>query len=385
LESAQQKESGRDENQITSGTGHIRGLNGLRALAVLLVLFRHTFHLYFQQIDPQTLSALDWIKPLFTNGWIGVDLFFVLSGFLISRPFFSEGRKMPSLKTYAMKRVLRIVPAYYVVLFLIVLGLFPFYNIDTDNLGWRTAYHMLFMQDYLDPDINTVFWSLGVEEKFYFLIPLMFLALPFLKSDKAKSGLFIAIILLTPFLRWLSYEAAGGVDAYYDFFRTVRAPFHCCLEPLFLGVLIAQCEKKGWKPFCPKWTLRLSALALFTVMVSHEMMDVIGLYDVILQPLLISCLMAGLVYGVVMGERSRVLENKCGDFFARTSYSLYLLHWPLFPLAFIMTQVWAGDDANAYTVFGLFALTYCGFSILAATIQYHVIERPFLSLKSKLR
>lgn len=356
----------------------------MRALAVLLVLFRHTFHLYFQQIEPDSLSALQWIKPFFVNGWIGVDLFFVLSGFLIARPFFAQSR-MPSLKAYALKRILRIVPAYYFVLFLIVAGLFPFYDVETGNMGWRVAYHMAFMQDYLSPDINTVFWSLGVEEKFYFLLPVMFLALPFIKNDKAKAGLFLGVIALSPILRWVSYEAAGGVESYYDFFRTVRAPFHCCLEPLFLGVLIAQCERKNWKPLPPKLVLRGSAIALFAMMISHDMLSDIGMYDVILQSTVTACVMAGLVYGVVMGEKSKMLENKCGDYFSKISYSLYLLHWPLFPLGFIVAQTLAAHYSwGAYSSFLFFVGVYCGLSIALATLQYYAIERPFLNLKSKV-
>ncbi len=385
MESAQQKEQESHESRIEP-SGHIRGLNGLRALAVLLVLFRHTFHLYFQQVEPGTLSALDWIKPLFVNGWIGVDLFFVLSGFLIARPYFTDGRSMPPLKIYAMKRVLRIVPAYYVVLFLIVLGFFPFYPLESDNLGWRVLYHMLFLQDYFTPDINTVFWSLGVEEKFYFLIPFIFLALPFLKKDQSKTALFIAAIVASPLLRWLSFEAAGGVENYEEFFRTVRAPFHCCLEPLFLGVLIAQCEKKGWRPLPPALMFKGSALALLLLLVSHDMLADIGMYDVLFQPTVIALIFAGLVYGVVMGERTRILENTGGDFFARISYSLYLLHWPLFPLAFVMTQNWTASlNVSAYAGFGIFVAFYITLSICSAALQYHVVERPFLKLKSRYK
>ena len=82
------------------------------------------------------------------NGWMGVDLFFVLSGFLITTHICRryDGRiTRAGLKDYLTRRVLRIVPAYYAVLFVAVLGLIPLYRVDEATLGIRIAYHMLFL------------------------------------------------------------------------------------------------------------------------------------------------------------------------------------------------------------------------------------------------
>ena len=67
-------------------------------------------------------------------------------------------------------------PAYYAVLLIVAFGLVSFYPVPAENWGFRLAYHLLFLQDYLPADFNVVFWSLGVEEKFYLLAP--FLVLP---------------------------------------------------------------------------------------------------------------------------------------------------------------------------------------------------------------
>lgn len=382
MESPQQEKPKSHEGLLNPS--HIHGLNGLRALAIILVLMRHMLHLYAQ--TSENAAFLDGWSTFFLNGWIGVDLFFVLSGYLISRPFFKGDAKQPSLKSYALKRALRIVPAYYFVMLLILIGFFPFYQIPDQNLGWRTFYHLIFMQDYLGPDINTVFWSLGVEEKFYFLMPLIVLALPLIKNDKAKLAMFILPILIAPLLRYISFEAAGGSTEYYDFFRAVRSPFHACLEPLFFGVLIAWLSCKKICPFPPKLTFWCCATALLLLMLSHEMLGQIGYYDVIIQPFLIACIMAGLVYSVVFGVELKILQNRITDFFSKISYSLYLLHWPLFPLAYIAASVIFESYAlGAFGSFLIFAIIYCALSVTAATIQYSLIEKPFLTLKSRIK
>ena len=123
----------------------------------------------------------------FLNGWAGVDLFFILSGFLITFILLKRKReKALSFKRYLLKRFLRIAPSYYFVLFMVALGLLPFYQRPVQDWWFRVAYHVAFLQDYLPANFVVAFWSLGVEEKFYLLMPFLMMAL---SSQQPAAGL----------------------------------------------------------------------------------------------------------------------------------------------------------------------------------------------------
>src|SRR5690242_16458410 len=102
----------------------IEVLDGLRALAIFLVMSCHALNHFW--LDPAQSFSLRLFRPLFTfliNGWCGVDLFFVLSGFLIARQLLAGD----TVAHFYKKRFMRIAPMYYIVLTLVCLGLFPGY------------------------------------------------------------------------------------------------------------------------------------------------------------------------------------------------------------------------------------------------------------------
>ena len=143
-------------------------LDLVRAIAIALVLLRHGERAF----SPHGHGILHNIA---VNGWVGVDLFLVLSGYLITRHLtgagvggdgFSYGR-------YVSLRALRIVPAYLASIALVLAGIFPLYRADASNVVASVGWHILFLQDYLPSNINVVLWSLGVEAKFYLAAPFL--------------------------------------------------------------------------------------------------------------------------------------------------------------------------------------------------------------------
>src|SRR5690606_20858790 len=135
---------------------HNPWLDLLRTAAIFLVLLRHG-----SRSEGNGLSD-GFLANLFKNGWVGVDFFFVLSGYLIAsgiiRRSSSNGGFCPT--GYIKDRILRIVPAYYVVLILCVVGVFP----SAAEVSAHSFFaHLFFLQDYTGSDINVAFWSLGVE------------------------------------------------------------------------------------------------------------------------------------------------------------------------------------------------------------------------------
>jgi peptidoglycan/LPS O-acetylase OafA/YrhL len=186
---------------------HVPALDGLRAIAVLMVLLCH-----FQLATPH------WIWRVLHQGGFGVYLFFVLSGFLITRILLSEKNKPAYFRNFYARRTLRIFPLYYGVLalqFWVLLPIFPTPRIlaDAHYQGWLWAYgyniltavkgHFVFSSDWM---WLGHFWSLAVEEQFYVVWPFIVLAL----GRETLLKLCIGIVALTPILRLVFYAAGAN-------------------------------------------------------------------------------------------------------------------------------------------------------------------------------
>lgn len=359
----------------------IPALDGLRALAVLLVFFRHVIHSFsaLSETDQAGFSPQFFSNILF-NGWMGVDLFYVLSGYLITRSLLDAPKH--HWKIYAQKRILRIVPAYYAVLALCVLGVFPFYQVSAQDLGWRIFYHLAFLQDYFPADINAVFWSLGVEEKFYILAP--FLLLLFCGWQRQVNPKRIALILTGLFLtgyslRYLSYAAASP-ETYKAFFDSTRAPFHVNWETLLMGMGIAFWRHGSTEKQSPRAGVIFWGAFVFLMlfMAQENMMYDISLRDVFLQPPLIALLMGAMVWAVVAGYSHRLLDNPFTAYISRISYSFYLVHFPLSRISYYLWWHIEGESIVFY------AVLYFFISLAAASVSYQIFEKPFLKMKSRL-
>ncbi len=150
------------ENPNLLATRRNLQLDFLRGVAILLVILRHTvlFH------------VPGWEASLVQFGWAGVDLFFVLSGFLISGLLFSEYRQngMIRFARFAVRRALKIYPAFY---FLVLLTVLARIALHTSDAVLRPLLHdVFFIQSYI-PGTYGHFWSLSVEEHFYILLPVL--------------------------------------------------------------------------------------------------------------------------------------------------------------------------------------------------------------------
>ena len=340
--------------------------------------FRHAAYLFTftKDASPPDVGAL-WTVML--NGWVGVDLFFVLSGYLITSSLLKAGRH--DWKSYAQKRVLRIVPAYVAVLFLCVAGAFPLYVMPQNEMLWRIFYHLLFLQDYLPADINVVFWSLGVEEKFYIAAPFLIF---WLAKRKHIAPCLLALIMAGYALRLLSFYMASPQD-YVTFFETSRSPFHTNFETLLLGVAIAfwRAERaRALGPSMARGIFWAGLCALLGLLASHEMMRGIGWFDVLVQPFLIAATMGALVFSVVGGYNGAFLRCLPARFLSRISYSFYLVHFPLMRGAFFLWYI-SSQHIGVQSFWGYLVL-YLLVSLLAATALYYAIEKPFLDIKSRL-
>lgn len=152
---------------------HIQALDGLRGLAILLVL---SFHYIGNSsvVDHGKLSH--YVSHFAASGLIGVDLFFVLSGFLITGILYEALSSSNYFKTFYMRRILRIFPLYYGYLFLVVIFASPLHIVRDRNLAALLTYtqNIFLIKPYTVLWYYTgQFWSLAVEEQFYIIWPLI--------------------------------------------------------------------------------------------------------------------------------------------------------------------------------------------------------------------
>ena len=291
------------------------------------------------------------------------------------------GSKRLFYSHYLMLRALRILPAYFAVLALILASMFPFYTIDRDRmLPARVLYHLLFMQDYFPSNINVVFWSLGVEVKFYIIAPIIIWSLAMGRMRCDPKFLIAALFMLSPALRAAEFLIQGPPGSYDQFFLKYRSPLHASLEPLVVGAAIALAHHgRAFRPsaIAGAGLLAASTVGLLAWLGSHELMEEIGAFDVIAQPTLIACLCGLMTLGAIWLAATPMPAAAPIRLLSRLSYSLYLVHFPLLPLA-----VAAAHSAGHIT--SVFWVCYLMMSLACAGTLYIGVERPFLRLRGRL-
>lgn len=365
-------------------------LDGLRALAVMLVLGRHAVWPLFQEkTDLVGFGVSDMTFPLL-NGWIGVDLFFVLSGFLITHHLLRRGGETPlkSFRRYIGARALRIVPAYLAVMFLVVAGAIPLYQVAPEYLSVRVLYHLLFLQDYLPANIVVAFWSLGVEEKFYLVAPFVLLVAVRAKSRFWRYAFLLGLLLLPLCLRTITDLRHPEITDYAAYFPVFRSPFHMTFDGLAAGVLCAFINHErvglghGVGRIWPRGLFWGASLLFLLQLCGWELLGQVGVYEKLFQPLVLSMTFGAMLLAAVLGGApGSLLGTRPLLVIARISYPLYLIHIPLVPLALAMTGYETGHESGAFIeYFTVFLLL----SFLAAFALHFAVEKPFLLLKDLL-
>jgi peptidoglycan/LPS O-acetylase OafA/YrhL len=235
-----------------SETRHVAVLDGIRGLAILLVMPSHFWGLAFGIAGRAPGNALDrWLDRLFGSGWIGVDLFFVLSGFLITG-ILLDAREGPGFfRSFYARRFLRIFPLYYgflVVMLLVVPHISVLARVaDIDNLRanqwWYWTYSMNVGNAFTDLNfsgtlVHSQFWSLAVEEQFYLVWPAAVLLL----RPPRLAAFCVVLLVACPALRIvLASDAASGWAAPNA--AHVLSPAR--MDTFALGALLAIAARPG--------------------------------------------------------------------------------------------------------------------------------------------
>lgn len=329
-------------------------IDGLRAIAVLWVVLFHAF--------PQ----------VFPGGFIGVDVFFVISGYLITQIILKDlDTAQFSFKTFYIRRIKRIFPALIVCLVVFLsLGFYLFLADEYQSLGHQVFASAFFMNNffliheagYFDrvSDLKPLLhlWSLGIEEQFYLLWPLMIWGL-WHKKIKIHYGMLVLIGVT--FVINLIRAKHHGVDTFYS--PQTR------LWELGLGGLLAYCPIDKYN-FPGKAYLSPGAfiLLIFGMFYYHQ-----GLYYpywYALLPLLAAIILIGLPAYVNEHYLSHAKMVALG----RISYPLYLWHWGALSFARV---IYGGKITNAL------ALVLVVLSVGLSVLTYQWIEKPIRKLKNQ--
>jgi peptidoglycan/LPS O-acetylase OafA/YrhL len=350
-------------DQMAARRGTVPSLDGLRAISILIVLAAH------------------FIDARLFPGGLGVYLFFVISGFLITRLLFVEydTTRAISIPLFYLRRIIRLYPviiAFTICVIGLDIALQRPYNLlePASGLGYFANY----LYSYLDANGLPrempfgVFWSLSVEEHFYILFPLVFVLL---RGDPARlmsvlAGLCVACLGLRLGM------AALRPDYLHTEIFYVESQYR--LDSIAYGVILAlACQMETGRRFLRRLAHPSIACAALAVVVACVAVRDPWFRETFRYTLL-GCAADVLVAAVLFGERSRFIQRLLNTavlvWIGRLSYSLYIWHegvssfmppagWPH----------WQGIILNAVTAF------------VVAAASYYAVEQPFLRLRRYLR
>ena len=365
---------------------HYSAINGLRGIAVLLVLWFHSS--YFVTIGTEfNLEGFTYYYYLLTIlGETGVDLFFVLSGFLITGILIDTSNDKHVFKNFYIRRSLRIFPLYYAVLFIFLayfLFIFGFNGLD----HWKIFTHLFYIQNWSLTHNDDQFillehtWSLAVEEQFYLFWPLLFLFF-YEKGQGVKQTIYLCLfmICLSWILRFYFMDLNRHKFAYT--FTISR------LDGLALGALLSiSCTH--YRKLLVKYRhlflvavvflLSLLLIVLFSNDISngaHHEMTRVGLA---ICTTLYTCLLAY----IFLSDRSVIksfLKISVLRGLGRYSYGIYIFHSPVMMIT--VRQIYQYDIGYWRAHLALLLIGTI-ISYVLAYFSYNLFEKRILCLKDK--
>lgn len=364
---------------LTPAHKKIAGLDHLRALAITLVFIFH-YRLF---------AHPDWIVSIGRFGWTGVDLFFVLSGYLIASQVFQkikQGNFYP--EEFFLKRFFRILPAYWTVLALYFIvpafreweSLAPLWKFltFTQNFGLDQRYQRTFSHA----------WSLCIEEQFYLFFPLTVILFHKLKAGKWPAWIILVLFIAGLIVRTINWDTfivpALGTESFGAiWFKWIYYPTYNRLDGILAGVSIAGCFH-----FFPRITRAIEkhthlALAAGIALATCAYVICLDLFSHTASvwgfPLV------AMAYGLIVASAAcpRGLLNRftsrITSAIATLSYAIYLTH----KAAIHFTQVQFSKlhiEASGNLMFILSIVI----SILFSLILHYMVEKPFLNLRDRI-
>ena len=368
-------------SQAPSAPVRFPGLDTLRAAAILIVVL---YHLDLQGMVPAALS------PCVRVGWIGVDLFFVLSGFLIGSQLLRPYRmgERPSLRAFYARRAFRILPAFAVVLALYLVC--PLWREAPGPYdAWQYACFLwnLLLLGYPQHRALSHVWSLCAEEHFYLLLPLLLLGL--MRSPSVRNTAFLLLFLVGGGIglrAWLLHAFVQPADDRQGqmMMKLIYYPTYSRLDGLVVGVTLA-----ALRTFRTQWWTRFTR--------HGNLLTLLGLASVVGGLRLCAFnfptpdLPASILFAfpaLALGFGLLVASATCGNgalnvrvpgasLLATLAYSLYLTHKSVAHATHsLLPRLTADGDWRSLAIYAVACLA-------VASLLYFGVERPFLNLRTR--
>lgn len=391
------------------GSTRLTGADGVRAIACLSVILHHLSQRLAMPVQKPWIQEMQSVLLL---GNSGVSLFFVLSGFLLSFPFwmaYLENEAYPSIRTYVLRRAARIMPGFYVS-FLVCLLLVWRLDIPTEYMWQRIITGFTFTAGFhyttlFPSDLNGPLWSVSFEVFCYMLMPL-FMALLFKFSKRRSFGkaiLFwlvaLGVVLVVNSLvhQWFtpsekdrgwSFGQIGGAKYWMPNYNPIGFFGHFTIGIMAAGITTAimqrgtaidRLRKLGLFDAVGAIALGLAGLLLWRMRHSEE-------FDFSFQrqpyyfpayAILFGVVLLSAPFSVIVG---RWLENRFFQFTAKISFGLYIWHY----LFITLIEKYGIKD---YYYFGIedvwrwlgISVSVVAISYAAATLSYYLVEQPFIN------
>ncbi len=358
-------------------------LDGLRFLSFLSVFF---FHSFYTELDSIKYSG-NYIfikKSLFGNGNIGVNFFFVLSGFLITYLLMEEKKITGKIEIqkFWLRRILRIWPLYFFCVFFgfILFPIIKSYFGQVSNESAEPFYYLTFISnfDFLKngkPDCSVlgVLWSIAIEEQFYFVWPILLMIVP----DKHYLKLFIVIIMGSCIFRFFV------PDPIADEIHTLS-----CMGDLTMGALGAYLcrtdEFKKWLEDLKRGYILLIYFLFFVFYFFREQFLFLNTYFYVFDRTIIASIILMIILEQNFSKNSffKMSKLKFISKLGTISYGLYCLQF-----VGILTTITLSKkfhlNQNIWNVIFLETLLALSITILFSQLSFKFFEAPFLKLKEK--
>jgi len=348
-------------------------LDGIRGFAILLVIFYHNF---------------GFINYFFF-GWLGVDLFFVLSGYLITDILLKTLGTKNYLRNFYMRRILRIFPLYYfsLILFLLIVPNFPnFPNIPIDfsyytqNQLWLWTYLQNWLYIFIPTNTTNAlhhFWSLAVEEQFYIFWPL---AILFVRKTNYLLWFVCALLILVIATRFFVWVYKIEDLAYFNLYTFTR------IDGICIGCMLSLVQKINigfFKKYTSTIVFILAGINFIFYFFNRRYQFTFP-YLAIVGYTTFAIMFALLIQEAATGKTkiiNIIFENPVLKFFGKISHGLYVFHWPLFIMISPYIKGWAEKYTTSFYSQIISSVFASVVAIAISVISFRYFESIFLNLK----
>lgn len=355
--------------KLPAAGSYLPQLDGIRAIAVTLVLLVHCVMVPSQ-------GVLGWIlRNVLSNGWIGVDLFFALSGYLITSILLRARTRPHYFRNFYARRFLRIFPPYYAVVAILVAAAawLPFGALRPawPYLTYTSNLYLVFAHWEWRPLGHT--WSLAIEEQFYLFYPILVLRV----SKPRLRHLLWAVIALSPLVRVITNAMTFPAASAFTTF--------CRLDVLAMGALVA-IEFEGRTEISDRAArlLRLAFGALLTasalLFVTKQLDAKLVLFNAVALTIIEATAALSICVAVAapLPYLDRMLRLPLAVGMGRISYGIYLFHYPIWRIVEWQAKARMADTWSRMAVI---AATSIGLTIAVSVLSWFTFERPILRLK----